>query len=223
MTAPDTDRGAPTSPSGLLPLPSEPARGPDGPPPVPAPLPPGTGPEATPGIGTQELADLLGISYRMVDYYVRQGYLRPEGRQGYGYPRRWPAEEVGVATRMAVLINGGLRAAVAAEVAREYPDAQVGVSLARVPAPDQIPPQWHPSRTPHWTDLAECTDADPEEWFPETGENGSRAKRICARCRVREECLDYAVSSPDLLDGIWGGTTEHERRPLRKQYRARAS
>jgi WhiB family transcriptional regulator, redox-sensing transcriptional regulator len=41
----------------------------------------------------------------------------------------------------------------------------------------------------------------------------ARAKAICASCRVRAECLDYALRIRD-PHGIWGGLNEHERRNL---------
>ncbi|MGH2821285.1 MAG: WhiB family transcriptional regulator [Actinomycetota bacterium] len=37
------------------------------------------------------------------------------------------------------------------------------------------------------------------------------AKRICLGCAVREECLDYALTTREPY-GIWGGLTEIERR-----------
>jgi WhiB family transcriptional regulator, redox-sensing transcriptional regulator len=39
----------------------------------------------------------------------------------------------------------------------------------------------------------------------------SRAKAICERCTIRRRCLDYALASGE-PHGIWGGTTEDERR-----------
>ena len=41
----------------------------------------------------------------------------------------------------------------------------------------------------------------------------STAKRICADCPVRQECLDYAMRVHEPF-GIWGGLTEAERRQL---------
>jgi WhiB family redox-sensing transcriptional regulator len=46
-----------------------------------------------------------------------------------------------------------------------------------------------------------------------------RAKRVCASCRVREECLAYAIET-NQVSGIWGGLTEDERRPLRRRWLA---
>jgi len=40
-----------------------------------------------------------------------------------------------------------------------------------------------------------------------------RAKQICADCRVRAECLEFALRVRE-PHGIWGGLTEAERRRL---------
>jgi WhiB family redox-sensing transcriptional regulator len=42
----------------------------------------------------------------------------------------------------------------------------------------------------------------------------AQAKRVCARCPVRDECLDYALRVHEEL-GIWGGLDAPERRALR--------
>jgi WhiB family redox-sensing transcriptional regulator len=41
----------------------------------------------------------------------------------------------------------------------------------------------------------------------------NEAKAVCHRCPVRDECLDRALRA-DWVEGIWGGTTEAERRAL---------
>ena len=43
--------------------------------------------------------------------------------------------------------------------------------------------------------------------------NQEAAKQICAQCRVRGDCLDFAVRVKE-PHGIWGGLTEVERRTL---------
>ena len=43
-----------------------------------------------------------------------------------------------------------------------------------------------------------------------------QAKAVCARCPVRAQCLEYALDNA-LDHGIYGGTTESERRTLRRQ------
>lgn len=64
--------------------------------------------------------------------------------------------------------------------------------------------------TEPWTEHAACKDTDYELWFPKAGDNGQRAKRICAGCPVRQQCLDFAITNEEY--GIWGGMSEHQRR-----------
>ncbi|HUK68238.1 MAG TPA: WhiB family transcriptional regulator [Streptosporangiaceae bacterium] len=61
-----------------------------------------------------------------------------------------------------------------------------------------------------WKDAALCAQVDPDLWFPADGSSATAAtaRRICAGCPVRAECLDYAVTLEPLpLDGIWAGLT----------------
>jgi len=71
-----------------------------------------------------------------------------------------------------------------------------------------------------WVRGALCMGADPELFFPEgAGEPAlrsiARAKAVCAACPVRADCLEWALGVGE-ADGIWGGTTPHERRILRR-------
>lgn len=70
--------------------------------------------------------------------------------------------------------------------------------------------------TEPWTDLALCKEIGPDDqtWYPEKGHH-SDARKICARCEVRQECLDYALSKPEPA-GIWGGKSARERMRLRR-------
>jgi WhiB family redox-sensing transcriptional regulator len=65
-----------------------------------------------------------------------------------------------------------------------------------------------------WRFRAECRTADPRLFFP-SGRYGDRAKRICARCPVRAECLHHALTVGE-RHGIWGGTTADERQHMHK-------
>jgi WhiB family redox-sensing transcriptional regulator len=47
----------------------------------------------------------------------------------------------------------------------------------------------------------------------------AKAKAICARCPVKAECLEYALDARETF-GVWGGTTEDERRALLRRRRA---
>jgi WhiB family redox-sensing transcriptional regulator len=79
-----------------------------------------------------------------------------------------------------------------------------------------------------WAEQAACRgyrlehgdDAWRQVWFPEPGAPNSskRAKAICATCPVRADCLDWAVRNR-ISSGIWGGTTESERRRQASQLR----
>lgn len=61
-----------------------------------------------------------------------------------------------------------------------------------------------------------CAQTDPEIFFPEKGHNGREAKKICARCPVRAECLAWALDRKERV-GVWGGTTGHERDAMRRR------
>ena len=69
-----------------------------------------------------------------------------------------------------------------------------------------------------WQDLALCAETDPDAFFPETGGSAEEAKRICRSCKVRAECLAYALERGEGF-GIWGGLTTQERRELRRGIR----
>ncbi|MDP9407499.1 MAG: WhiB family transcriptional regulator [Actinomycetota bacterium] len=77
---------------------------------------------------------------------------------------------------------------------------------------------------PTWRASAACHGVDAEHFFPpshferkpEKDLREGAARALCARCPVRQECLDYAllVEEPH---GIWGGMNELERRRLLRQ------
>jgi WhiB family transcriptional regulator, redox-sensing transcriptional regulator len=67
-----------------------------------------------------------------------------------------------------------------------------------------------------WQADSLCAQTDPEAFFPEKGGSTRDAKRICASCEVKAQCLDYALSNDERF-GIWGGLSERERRKLRKR------
>lgn len=53
-------------------------------------------------------------------------------------------------------------------------------------------------------------------FFPDVGDTVAvqRALKICIGCPVQRECFNHADSWNE--DGVWGGTTEKERRRLRR-------
>jgi len=72
-----------------------------------------------------------------------------------------------------------------------------------------------------WTESAACRGSEGSLFFsPETSERKDErhereavAKRICAECMVREDCLEAALQRRE-PHGIWGGLNELERRGL---------
>lgn len=66
-----------------------------------------------------------------------------------------------------------------------------------------------------WWRSAACQGMDPELFFPVAAQGPgagetARAKAVCAGCRVRRQCLQYALATHQ-MHGVWGGTTEEER------------
>jgi WhiB family transcriptional regulator, redox-sensing transcriptional regulator len=71
-----------------------------------------------------------------------------------------------------------------------------------------------------WRDYAACGGQDPDLFFPVSTSGASltdveAAKRVCQRCPVSAPCLRWALEFRQ-VSGIWGGTTEEERRALRR-------
>jgi WhiB family transcriptional regulator, redox-sensing transcriptional regulator len=89
-----------------------------------------------------------------------------------------------------------------------------------------MPPRRALSAGRDWRDQAACRNTDPELFFP-IGNTGpslrqlDRAKQVCAGCTVRTPCLESALASGQEA-GVWGGTTEDERRALRRVRQAGA-
>jgi WhiB family redox-sensing transcriptional regulator len=67
----------------------------------------------------------------------------------------------------------------------------------------------------NWRAAAACRFADPDLFFPVSDDGKGldqvmAAKAICAGCRVRRQCLAFALRTRQ-VHGIWGGLTERER------------
>lgn len=76
---------------------------------------------------------------------------------------------------------------------------------------------------PKWMGSAVCATVDPDLFFPEAGGmwSASIARGICANCPVQVDCRTYAVDRPELT-GVWGGTSDRQRRDLRNRRAAAA-
>ena len=69
-------------------------------------------------MATVRSSDVEGPTYRQLDHWVRQGYLRPEGKTGTGNRRSWSTRERRVALIMSRLVAAGLTPQLAVRVAR---------------------------------------------------------------------------------------------------------
>jgi WhiB family redox-sensing transcriptional regulator len=74
--------------------------------------------------------------------------------------------------------------------------------------------------TSDWRHRAACTSENiPDQWFPKSDIGPywatviDEAKAVCRRCPVRDQCLQWALTTGQDT-GIWGGLTEQERRDL---------
>jgi len=73
-----------------------------------------------------------------------------------------------------------------------------------------------------WKNRAACSGYPNSLFFPSTDASESQLERavgVCQVCPVTEECLEYAFETNQRA-GIWGGTTEDERKSLRRKWLA---
>jgi WhiB family redox-sensing transcriptional regulator len=71
-----------------------------------------------------------------------------------------------------------------------------------------------------------CADVNPEVFFPSAHGLSAklaigRAKAICRRCPLREECAEWAIATEQGY-GVFGGTTPNERAVIRTTRRRAA-
>jgi WhiB family redox-sensing transcriptional regulator len=70
---------------------------------------------------------------------------------------------------------------------------------------------------------ASCTYVDPDMFFTDPKDENFRrdselAKKICGVCVYKIECLTWALEENEV--GVWGGTSELDRRQLRRKNRS---
>lgn len=71
----------------------------------------------------------------------------------------------------------------------------------------------------NWWAAAACRDESTQLFFPDNRTpvvEVERAYSVCEGCPVHDECLIFALRQGDKVHGIWGGTSERERKRLRK-------
>lgn len=73
-----------------------------------------------------------------------------------------------------------------------------------------------------WQEHGSCKQADGALFYPPSNRfehkpdrqaREAQAKRICAGCPVRAECLEWALTTRE-PHGVWGGASESERRNM---------
>lgn len=98
-----------------------------------------------------------------------------------------------------------------------------GTAREKSPNPmSEVAYMWKPSPAsePHWSTQAACREVDPKLFFPPKGriDMTRNAKLVCSKCPVIAQCREMALADPE-LQGVWGGTTEVERRAIRRRRR----
>ncbi len=73
----------------------------------------------------------------------------------------------------------------------------------------------------NWMAFGECNEHPPSLFFPSDGVGVEVAKKICADCPSKEPCLEYALENR-IDHGVWGGTSERQRRRILKARRTGA-
>ena len=69
------------------------------------------------------------------------------------------------------------------------------------------------SERPTWHADAACKGAT-SLFYPGQGVAMDDAKTLCQGCPVRVQCLDYALTRPE-IHGTWGGESERSRKRIR--------
>ena len=68
-----------------------------------------------------------------------------------------------------------------------------------------------------WMARGRCRTAGPATFFPSDARGVEIARRVCADCPVRAECLAYALANR-IEDGVWGGASQRERLRILRQH-----
>ena len=72
----------------------------------------------------------------------------------------------------------------------------------------------------HWQDRAACREIGAEAFFPPDAGKAvpdyAQARRVCRRCPVKAECLDFALRL-DIREGLFGGLTPRQRAARKRE------
>jgi WhiB family transcriptional regulator, redox-sensing transcriptional regulator len=73
-----------------------------------------------------------------------------------------------------------------------------------------------------WRDEAACSGLPHSVFFPvgdDIEQAIASAKEICGICPVIDDCLEFALETNQKA-GVWGGTSEEDRKALRRKWLA---
>jgi WhiB family redox-sensing transcriptional regulator len=88
---------------------------------------------------------------------------------------------------------------------------------------DDLPVEWAlERRRPSWQKKAACRGADSDIFFLDRGGSSRKARAMCARCPVKDACLDFALKN-DLSQGIFGGMTPRQRGSYKRETKESAA
>jgi len=73
-----------------------------------------------------------------------------------------------------------------------------------------------------WMADGNCSRVPPATFFPSDGVGVEMARKICDNCTVKAPCLEYALVNR-IDHGVWGGTSERERRRILRHRRVSAA
>lgn len=71
-----------------------------------------------------------------------------------------------------------------------------------------------------WQTRAACRDVNIEMFYSGEPDDTRAAIRVCRSCPVRRPCFEAALARGEVF-GVWGGTTERERRRVLREIAAR--
>jgi len=67
-----------------------------------------------------------------------------------------------------------------------------------------------------WVKRASCAGLATSFFFPDNNQVTPEHKQVCFNCPVKVECLEYALKNQTSL-GVWAGTSESDRRRIRRK------
>lgn len=118
--------------------------------------------------------------------------------------------------------SAGCRCEACRQAARDYKAARrraMGIGTKGEPPPDSSDGRDMPERDLTWRRYGACVGKPTAWWYPSSEvlltDEVLEAKALCEGCPVKEQCLAWALAHED--DGIWAGTSERERRRIRRR------